>query len=154
MDCFICRKHRGEFAVAGGPIADDDLVVAGHVWETPSGIPEDVYIGHVFVETKRHAPSFADLSTDEAAAVGILASRLSRALKEALGADFVFAAVIGTGVPHFHLHLLARYPGAPADLPWHRADEWEGAPRGGESEVAAASERIRRALREAPADAT
>jgi diadenosine tetraphosphate (Ap4A) HIT family hydrolase len=67
-------------------------------------------------------------------------------LKQTLGADFVFAAVIGTGVPHFHLHLLARYPGAPPELPWHRADEWEDAPRGGSAEVAAASERLRKGL--------
>jgi diadenosine tetraphosphate (Ap4A) HIT family hydrolase len=145
-DCFICRKHRGEVALAGGPIHADDLLFAAHAWETPHGVPEDVYVGRVFVETKRHAAAFADLSAEEAAAVGVLASRLSRAMRNALGADFVFAAVIGTGVPHFHLHLVARYPETPADVPWHGVDEWSGAPRGGEDEIAAASERIRAAL--------
>ena len=127
----------------GGAIADDDLVFASHKWETPAGIPETVYMGHLFVETKRHAPSWADLTGEEASAVGILASGLSRALKETLGADYVFAAVIGTGVPHFHLHLLARHPDAPPDLAWHSVDEWAGAPHGDEREVANLSERIR-----------
>ena len=144
--CFICAKHRGEFAVAGGPIADDDLLYAAHVWETPNGIPDEVYVGHVYIETKRHAPYFADLTEEEARAVGLLASRLSRALKDALRADFVFAAVIGTGIPHFHLHLLGRYPGTPPELAWHSVDEWEGAPRGGEDVVAEATERIRASL--------
>jgi histidine triad (HIT) family protein len=107
---------------------------------------EDVYLGHVFVETKRHAPAFSDLTAEEAQAVGLLASRLSAAMKEALGADYVFAAVIGTGVPHFHLHLLARYPQTPSDVRWHEVDEWDGAPRGGYDDVAALTARLAAAL--------
>jgi diadenosine tetraphosphate (Ap4A) HIT family hydrolase len=145
-DCFICRKQRGEVALAGGPIVEDALLVASHEWESPEGVPEDVYLGHVYVETKRHAPSFADLTAEEAQAVGLLASRLSAALKEALGADYVFAAVIGTGVPHFHLHLVARYPHTPSDVRWHEVDEWEGAPRGGYDDVAALTARLTAAL--------
>jgi histidine triad (HIT) family protein len=145
-DCFVCRKHRGEVAVAGGPIFADELVYASHAWETPAGVPDDVHLGHVFLETRRHAPSFADLSDAEASAVGLLASRLSAAMKAALGSDFVFAAVIGTGVPHFHMHLLARYPGTPPELEWTRVDEWESAPRGGEDAVADAAARIRASL--------
>jgi diadenosine tetraphosphate (Ap4A) HIT family hydrolase len=145
-DCFICRKQRGEFALAGGPIVEERLLVASHQWESPEGVPTDAYLGHVFVETKRHAPSFADLTAEEAQAVGLLASRLSRALRETVGADYVFAAVIGTGVPHFHLHLLARYPNTPPEVPWHQVDEWEGAPRGGYDDVAALTARIRAAL--------
>ena len=54
--------------------------------------------------------------------------------------------MIGTSVPHFHMHLLARYPGTPADLEWTRVDEWEAAPRGGEDAVADATARIRASL--------
>jgi histidine triad (HIT) family protein len=145
-DCFICRKQRGEFALAGGPIVEERLLVASHRWESPECVPADVYLGHVFVETRRHAPSFADLTAEEAQAVGLLASRLSAALKDAVGADYVFAAVIGTGVPHFHLHLLARYPDTPPDVPWHKVDEWEGAPRGDHDDVAALTARLRASL--------
>jgi histidine triad (HIT) family protein len=146
-DCFICRKHSGEIEIAGGAIVDDELVYAAHVWETPDGVPDSTYIGYVIVETKRHAPSFADLTAEEAEAVGRLGARLSAAMKDALGADHVFVAVIGTGVPHFHMHLLARYPNTPPELPWHRVDEWEGAPRGRAESVARAAERIRASLR-------
>jgi histidine triad (HIT) family protein len=145
-DCFICRKHRGEFDVPGGAIVEDDLLFASHLWATPEGVPDDVYLGHVKIETKRHAPYLSDLTDEEAEAVGRVASRLSRAMKAVLGADYVFAAVIGLGVAHFHFHLLARYPGTPADLEWDHVDEWEGAPRGGFDEVAALTERLRASL--------
>jgi diadenosine tetraphosphate (Ap4A) HIT family hydrolase len=79
------------------------------------------YLGWVIVETKRHARWLADLTLDEAAAVG-------------------------HGVPHFHLHVLARYPDTPSDLRWHEVDEWEGAPRGGADEIAATVDRIRAQL--------
>ena len=41
--CFVCRKHRGEVALAGVPIVADDLLVASHRWETPGGIPDEVH---------------------------------------------------------------------------------------------------------------
>jgi diadenosine tetraphosphate (Ap4A) HIT family hydrolase len=145
-DCFICRKHRGEVAVAGGLIYEDELLSSSHAWEWPGGLPTEVHLGHVFIETKRHAPYYSDLTDEEARAVGLLSARLSRALKEVLGVDFVFAAVIGTGVPHFHLHLLGRYPGTPPELDWFHVDEWEGAPRGDEQAVAEVVQRLRDAL--------
>jgi hypothetical protein len=30
--CFICRKHRGEFHLPGGAIYEDDLLYAGHIF--------------------------------------------------------------------------------------------------------------------------
>jgi hypothetical protein len=43
VDCFICRKHRGEISIPGGPIYQDDLLYAGHI-----AIPDEqtsVYLG-------------------------------------------------------------------------------------------------------------
>jgi histidine triad (HIT) family protein len=61
--------------------------------------------------------------------------------------DSVYTATIGTGVPHFHLHPVARYPDTPRDVPWHSVDAWEGAARGGRDEIAATVDRIRSRLR-------
>ena len=144
--CFICRKHREELALPGGPILNDDLIFASHIFESPAGIPDSVYLGYVFVETKRHAPSFSDLTNHEAERVGRAAARVSEATKTALGAEHVFVAVIGTGIPHFHMHLVPRYPGTPGQLEWTRVDEWEGAPRGGQAAVEEATRRIRASL--------
>jgi histidine triad (HIT) family protein len=62
-------------------------------------------------------------------------ARASRALREAAGADHVYAAVIGDAVPHLHVHLLPRFPGTPREYWWQRVDEWREARRGTEQEV-------------------
>ena len=54
----------------------------------------------------------------------------------------MYAAVIGHGVAHLHLHLIPRYPGTPREFWWTRADEWPGAPRGGDPEIAALVRRL------------
>jgi histidine triad (HIT) family protein len=46
--------------------------------------------------------------------------RASRALREAAGAEHVYAQVIGDRVPHLHVHLLPRYPGTPEDYWWDK----------------------------------
>ena len=106
---------------------------------------EDVYLGYLFVEARRHVRELGDLSEEEAAAVGRAAARWSRALQAVTGAEHVYSAVIGHGVDHFHLHLIPRYPGTPREYWWTRVDEWPGAPRGGEAEIAELLERLRRA---------
>jgi hypothetical protein len=87
-DCFVCQKHRGLLGVPGGPIYQDELVYAGHV----------------------------------------------------------YAFVLGDHVPHLHVHLVPRYPGAPAEYWGVHVDEWPGAPRGGPAEVQALVSRLRNYL--------
>jgi histidine triad (HIT) family protein len=145
-DCFVCRKLAGELEPPGGALYEDDLVYASHIFDI-QGRGGPIYLGWLIVETKRHAPWLAELTPEEAAAVGRLLPPLARALVDGIGADWVYTATIGTGVPHFHLHLLARYPDTPRELPWHSVDEWEDAPRGGPDEIAATVDRVRSRLR-------
>jgi histidine triad (HIT) family protein len=139
-DCFVCRKHRDRGSlVPGGPVAEDDLVLVSHI-VTPEALGRSgptAYLGHLFVEPRRHAPGLADLSDDEARAVGLWCAQASRALREAAGAEHVYAAVIGDGVPHLHVHLIARYPGTPREYWWQRVEQWPEARRGDEAAVAA-----------------
>lgn len=62
-------------------------------------------------------------------------ARLSRALVAVLGADHVYAFVIGDQVQHVHVHVVARYPGAPPEYRGPRVDEWPEAPRGAKRSV-------------------
>lgn len=80
------------------------------------------YLGHLLVVTRRHVARLGELTEVESTTVGRMAARLARALTEAGGAGWVYSAVIGTGVPHFHLHLLPRYPSTPRDVAWHAID--------------------------------
>jgi diadenosine tetraphosphate (Ap4A) HIT family hydrolase len=144
--CFICSKHQNIDSVPGGALFMDDLIVVSHLpLQTPAGVAESVYLGYLFVEPRRHVAELGDLTADEATAFGRLASVASRALQRATGAEHVYAAVIGHGVDHLHLHLIARHPGTPREFWWTRVDEWREAPRGGADDVAALADRIRAA---------
>ena len=147
-ECFVCRKHRGEIAEPGGAIYDDGLVRAGHLGPGLNGTP--AYLGYLFVEPKRHAPGLADLTDQEAQALGLLLTRLSRALAASEGAEHVYAFVLGDDVPHLHVHLVPRYPGAPAEFRGMRVTAWPGAPRGGHHEIAAMCKRLRVQVAEEP----
>jgi diadenosine tetraphosphate (Ap4A) HIT family hydrolase len=144
MDCFVCRKHQGEIVVPGGTIYQNDLVYVGHA-QIADG-QSTAYLGYLMVEPKRHAAGLADLTDEEAAALGLLVSRLSRALKVSEGAEHVYAFVLGDHVAHLHVHLVPRYPGAPPQYWGVRVDEWPEAPRGGPAEIASLCDRLRSQL--------
>ena len=146
-DCFVCGKHRDMASVPGGELIADDHTVVSHLpLSTPQGTAESVYLGHLVVEPRRHLRELGELSADEAASFGRLSARASAALTASETAEHVYAAVIGHGVEHLHLHLLPRYPGTPRDYWWVRVDEWPGAPRGGAAEVEALAKRLRAVL--------
>lgn len=112
-ECFICAKHARGADVPGGVVYDDGLVYAGHTHPLGS---EDAALGYLMVEPRRHAPRLGDLTDEEAAGIGVVANRLSRALREVTGAEHVYSFVFGDGVPHLHVHLAPRYPGTPPEL--------------------------------------
>jgi histidine triad (HIT) family protein len=148
-DCYICRKHGAMSIVPGGVIAEDEHAVVSHLpLTTPTACASAVYLGHLFVESRRHAAELGDLTPDEAASVGQLAALVSRALMTSEGAEHVYAAVIGHGIAHFHLHLIARYPGTPEEYWFARLDEWPDAPRGDAVAVIALADRLRAAVAE------
>ncbi|MEZ0092281.1 HIT family protein [Streptacidiphilus sp. EB129] len=142
-ECFVCAKHQGTTLMPGGPVWVDELVVVSHLSPRAPGAPGEVYLGHLFVEPRRHAPGLPDLADAEAQSVGRWCARAARALRQVAGAEHVYAAVIGDSVPHLHVHLLPRYPGTPREYWWDRVDEWPGAPRGGEAEAASLVEQLR-----------
>jgi histidine triad (HIT) family protein len=150
-ECFVCRKHRERGAlVPGGPVGEDALAIVSHLTSAaPGSSGAPVYLGHLFVEPKRHAPGLGDLTDAEAQAVGWWCARVSRALREVAGAEHVYAAVIGDQVPHLHVHLMARYPGTPGEYWWNNLAQWPDAPRGSEPRIASLVRDLRAYLSEA-----
>jgi ATP adenylyltransferase len=137
--CVICAKLRGEGPLAGPFVWQDDLVSVSHV--QPGNEP--VVLGHLVVETRRHAAYLDGLTDTEAAAVGVAARTAAKALRAELDVAFVHAAVVNTGMEHFHQHVYVRHRGTPDEYRWHRADEWPDAPHGDAAAVAELSERLR-----------
>lgn len=74
--CFICSKHLQGGDVPGGVLHDDGIVYAGHTHPLGS---DDVALGYLMVEPRRHVTRLGDLTDEEAAAVGVVANRLCRA---------------------------------------------------------------------------
>jgi diadenosine tetraphosphate (Ap4A) HIT family hydrolase len=144
MDCLICQELAGEIDLPGGLVVDDELVAAFHIPPREAGGTH--YLGHLLVVTRRHVDQLQDLTGEEAAAAMASAHRLACALREVRSPERVHLAVVGLGVPHFHLHVFPRYPGTPENLDWFSPDEWEGAPHGSAAEIAAAVEELRAAI--------
>lgn len=146
-NCFVCRKHRDIDRLApGGSLVSDAHVVVSHLpLRTPAGEATSLYRGHFFVEPRRHVGELGELTPDEAASFGRLTAAVSASLRRA-GAEHVYAAVIGHGVEHLHLHLIPRYPGTPREYRWTRLDEWPDTPRGDAREIAAFVARLREQL--------
>ena len=139
-ECLVCREQRGDVVLPGGFLVNGDSVVAFHCPPVPGA--ETPYLGYLFVTSRRHVPSFAELQPDEAAAIGAAIGALSAALKSE-GAERVYVMSVGHAWPHLHVHLIPRWPETPAEVSWMNVDDWEGAHRGGVDEVEAITLQLR-----------
>jgi ATP adenylyltransferase len=126
-ECLICGKHRGDGPLVGQIVAEDELLLVTH---KPVGADGTAVLGYLFVETRRHAPYLADLTDEEAQAVGRVVRRAAAGLRTELAVDFVFSLIGGMGVAHFHQHVFVRHAGTPAGFGFMAGGEWAGAPRG------------------------
>lgn len=106
--CFTCEVNAGRAATPGGTIYADDLWIADH------GTPALVR-GYVVLKPKRHVRDLADLTADEASAMGRAAKRVTAAMRSALRPERIYVCAFVEAVPHLHFHLLPRY----ADMPPH-----------------------------------
>ena len=140
-ECFVCRKHRGEVDIPGGVIHENDLIYISHaqLWEDE----KEHYLGHVFVEPKRHVAEVSDLTEEEAQAIGIYTGRIAKALLHTENMEHIYIFVIGDGVLHVHYHVIGRYPGAPREYWGQKVDDWPEAPKGAEVEITQVAERLR-----------
>ncbi|WP_218023153.1 HIT family protein [Nocardia kruczakiae] len=137
-ECLICNKHRGVGRLVGPVIYAGDLVVVTHR-PLSEGAPMP---GYLFVETRRHVPTLADLTDDEGAAVGWAVRRSAYALRTELAPEFVFSVITGRSVAHFHQHVFVRPEGTPEVVNWFDSDSWDGGPRIGQSALTVLCERL------------
>jgi histidine triad (HIT) family protein len=142
--CFVCRKHQGLEDVPGGPVFEDELVYSGHAWSVEDGIAP--YLGGFIVEPKRHLPTWAELSDDEAERIGLVIRDVSWSLKNVLNAEHVYVFVIGHHLAHLHIWVVPLYPGTPREYWGTRVFEWPGRPDGTRTAVEGLCAQIRAAM--------
>lgn len=143
--CLICAGQRGEGGLVAPVVWRDDLVWVKHVVDRPA----PVTLGHLVVETDRHAPYVDSLTDQEAAAVGLARRRAAVALRAELHAEAVHAFVSNRAQEHFHEHVLVRHPGTPTDVLWHQVADAASARHGDIEDV---QELCRRLARHFPSD--
>lgn len=65
--------------------------------------------GHLLIIPKEHYPYITDTPDNLVSSLFVLAKNLMPKLKDAMKADYVVVSVVGTDVPHFHIHLIPRF---------------------------------------------
>lgn len=143
--CFICDKHEGKIKTAGVTIYEDEYIYVGHIDHNG----EDVYLGHLMIDLKRHAPSLGDMTMEEAKAFGMIMAKVSKALRETEEAEHIYSLVSGNAVPHLHMHIVPRYPNTPKEY-WGpmAVYDWSDAPMGKNEQVIEVCERVKAYLEE------
>ena len=97
-DCLLCD-----------PAAADDYFQRTLVWQDPwwrlSCVTQGPIPGFAHLEPRRHIPFITELDGPEAATLGAVLARVTRALREAADAEKVYVYVFGNHVPHLHFNL-------------------------------------------------
>lgn len=103
--CPICQKHKGLGELPqppGGYIYADDQWKVCHA---PANLGP---LGTLFIESTRHFLDYSEFNEPEQASYGVLAQRVSAALKRLTPAERVYHLSTVEGVPHFHVWLVPR----------------------------------------------
>jgi diadenosine tetraphosphate (Ap4A) HIT family hydrolase len=111
MDCYACRNNdRLDQLPPRERIAADQHWRVAHAFN--STLP-----GWLVLVPRRHVTTIAELTDDEAAALGTWQVRLSRALHEVTGCvkTYVMQFAEQEGFAHVHFHVVPRMPDLPVD---------------------------------------
>ncbi len=129
-DCIFCKIVNGE--IPASKVYEDDKILS-FIDINP------VQYGHILVIPKAHYPQLEETPDEVVADIFIQSKKLMRVVKKATGADYVVLSVVGTEVPHLHIHLIPRKHNDGLAGFWPRGDSTE-------KERAAAATQIRAAL--------
>jgi diadenosine tetraphosphate (Ap4A) HIT family hydrolase len=97
-ECVLCRGEQADAELKRVEVWRDEL------WRVAVSLAAEVS-GFAYVEPLQHVPHVTDLDGAEAESFGPVLAAVTRALKEATGAELVYVYIFGGGVPHLHVHL-------------------------------------------------
>lgn len=126
-DCAVCRSLSGPERIE--PLYEDDFWQVRHN-PAPYGVA-----GWMQMVSKRHVRGPAHFSPAEALALGPALCRFERVLLEVTGAVCIYTAAMGESSPHFHAHMVPRYPSMPREVRGWAVFDLERAARTGEIQV-------------------
>jgi histidine triad (HIT) family protein len=99
-DCIFCKIAKGE--IPANKTYEDDTVVA--FLDIEPKAPR-----HTLLIPKAHYRWFEELPDDIYNKLFLQAKKLAAELKKETGADYIRLSVVGTDVPHVHIHLIPRF---------------------------------------------
>lgn len=96
-DCIFCRIVKGE--IPSNKVFEDDEFIA--FLDIHPKAP-----GHTLLIPKQHYPWFTDVPDGLSDKLFRNAHKISKELKEKYNADYIRLGIVGTDVPHTHIHLI------------------------------------------------
>lgn len=105
--CSACAEVGGQISAPGGMIHDDGLWFVSH----HTGRYTDP--GELIVKTHRHCESLAELTPEEARALGPVLHSAVRALETVVAAERIYAVSFNERLRHVHFLLLPRTAAMP-----------------------------------------
>lgn len=96
-NCIFCKIVKGE--IPSNKVYEDDEFLAFLDIHPKSP-------GHTLLIPKAHYPWFIDLPEELSSKLFRNAQNISKELKEKYQADYIRLGIVGTDVPHTHIHLI------------------------------------------------
>jgi histidine triad (HIT) family protein len=96
-NCIFCKIARGD--IPSKKTYEDEKVLA-FLDINPKAT------GHTLLIPKKHYRWFQDLPEDIADDLFRIARKVARDIKEEFDADYIRLGIVGTDVPHVHVHLI------------------------------------------------
>ena len=117
-DCIFCRLANGD--IPTNALYEDDIVKAIFDLSPAS-------MGHIIILPKEHFDNLYSIDEETAAHVFKVATRLAKAIKEALNCDGMNilqnnGEIAGQTVFHFHMHIIPRYLGDNVKFSWNQGE--------------------------------
>ena len=111
MECYTCRNN-GQF----DQLPPRERIAADRCWRVAHAFDSSLP-GWLVLVPRRHVTSIAELTDEEAFALGSWQGRLSRALHEVTGCvkTYVMQFAEKNGFDHVHFHIVPRMPDLPVD---------------------------------------
>ena len=111
--CYTCRQD-GAIVAGSPPVPLAEQISLDVLWRVAHAINVALR-GWLVVMPRRHVTSIAELTEAEAAALGPLLHRVSRALHDVVGCakTYVMQFAEADGFAHAHFHVVPRMPDLP-----------------------------------------